>query len=56
MEQLLKLIIKTQETYKTGAWVFSFPEAKSGEVTFYVDADRNIPVSGFADLKSLGLG
>lgn len=33
--------------------------AKSGkgsEVTFYVDADRNIPVSGFADLKSLGLG
>ena len=26
------------------------------EVTFYVDADRNIPVSGFADLKSLGLG
>jgi len=31
-------------------------QAKSGEVTFYVDADRNIPVSGFADLKSLGLG
>ena len=36
-----------------------FSGAKSGkgsEVTFYVDADRNIPVSGFADLKSLGLG